>query len=119
MDDTWLDAWQRDAAALTETTRRLAVDISTLTASASDPGRLVTVSVDSGGLLRDLRLTRQAMTRPPEDLAERILSATRLARADIADAVAELAAAVSGPATEAAREIADSYRDRFPREVAR
>lgn len=83
--DAALARVQHDIAAAQERATK-AVEVQGAIAAVRGTGRSprgeVTVDVDASGMLRDLRLTEEALRRRPDELAALILDAARTAQRD-------------------------------------
>lgn len=84
-----------------------------MTVTESDSHGLVTVTVDSSGVLRDLRLGARIRDRPVPEIRQLILDVMRAALATLADRVTEAVDETVGSDTEVGRAIADTYTRRL------
>ncbi|MEU0546756.1 YbaB/EbfC family DNA-binding protein [Micromonospora sp. NPDC005979] len=103
-----LDEWESSLAERAERAKTLSTRMRELTGTAHTPDRAVLVTVDSAGLLIDLRLDERTRQQPAARTAQQILDTTRAARADLLRQVAD-----SLGDDASARAIIDSYRDRL------
>ncbi|WP_433534046.1 YbaB/EbfC family DNA-binding protein [Micromonospora sp. CA-249363] len=110
-----LDEWESSLAERAERAKALSTRVQELTGTAHTPDRTVLVTVDSAGLLIDLRLDERSRQQPAARTAEQILDTTRAARIDLLRQVAEVTAESLGD-DASARAIIDSYRDRLSHE---
>jgi DNA-binding protein YbaB len=78
-------AEQRAAA-----TQELADGLASLSATASDEARVVTVTVDANGNVTDLRLTERIRGRQPDWLSQTIMDTINAARANLAEQTREV-----------------------------
>ncbi|WP_433112490.1 YbaB/EbfC family DNA-binding protein [Micromonospora sp. CA-246542] len=107
-----LDEWESSLAERAERAKTLSGRMRELTGTAHTPDRTVLVTVDSAGLLIDLRLDERTRHQPAARTAEQILDTTRAARSDLLRQVAEVTAETLGD-DPSAQAIVDSYRSRL------
>ncbi|MEU8386667.1 YbaB/EbfC family DNA-binding protein [Micromonospora sp. NPDC048843] len=107
-----LDEWETSLAERAERAKTLSAAMRGLTGTARNPDRTVDVTVDSAGLLIDLRLDERIRQQPAAHTARQILETTTAARADLLRQVSDAATQSSGddPSVQA---IIDSYRSRL------
>jgi DNA-binding protein YbaB len=96
------------AAVMTERMERLRV-------TARDGNGLAEVTIDSAGVLVDLKLTDRIHRFEPEAVARAVMSALREARATAADRAHDIAVETMGPDSLSARTIADRMRHALER----
>ncbi|WCN79206.1 YbaB/EbfC family DNA-binding protein [Micromonospora sp. LH3U1] len=107
-----LDEWESSLAARAERAKTLSATMRDLTGSARNADRTVEVTVDSSGLLIDLRLDEPIRQQPAAHTARQILDTTRAARADLLRQVTDAATQSLGD-DASAQAIIDSYRSRL------
>ncbi|SCL36740.1 YbaB/EbfC DNA-binding family protein [Micromonospora nigra] len=107
-----LDEWEASFADQAVRAKALSAQVQSLNGTASSPDRAVEVTVDSSGLLVDLRLDETVRQRSAAHTARVIVETTRAAHTDLLRQVSATAAAVGGgdPAGQA---IVDTYRHRL------
>ncbi|MEV5206098.1 YbaB/EbfC family DNA-binding protein [Micromonospora sp. NPDC053740] len=107
-----LDEWESSLAERAERAKTLSATMRELTGAAHNADRTVDVTVDSAGLLIDLRLDERIRQQPAAHTARQILETTTAARADLLRQVSDAATQSLGddPSTQA---IVDSYRSRL------
>ncbi|HEY8534317.1 MAG TPA: YbaB/EbfC family nucleoid-associated protein [Micromonospora sp.] len=109
----WVDEWESNIAEQAARAQALSHRIATLTATATSPDGLVTVTVDSAGGLRELRLDEAIRRRPAQDIAAQILSVTQLAMRRLVEQVSHATEETLGRDTPAGRAIIESYEKRL------
>ncbi|MEU7923834.1 YbaB/EbfC family DNA-binding protein [Micromonospora sp. NPDC049107] len=107
-----LDEWESSLAERAERAKTLSTRMRELTGTAHTPDRTVLVTVDSAGLLIDLRLDERTRHQPAARTAEQIVHTTRAARSDLLRQVTEVTTESLGD-NAGARAIIDSYRSRL------
>ncbi|MEW2144339.1 YbaB/EbfC family DNA-binding protein [Micromonospora vinacea] len=107
-----LDEWETSLAERAERAKTLAATMRDLTGTAHNADRTVDVTVDSAGLLIDLRLDERIRHQPAAHTALQILETTTAARADLLRQVSDTATRSFGD-DASARAIVDSYRSRL------
>ncbi|WP_166463046.1 YbaB/EbfC family nucleoid-associated protein [Amycolatopsis acidicola] len=83
-------------------------------ATESTDGGAITVTVGSGGELRDLKLTDRALQLGAARLGAQVVAATKRAQARIADRVQEIVDEHVPPDDLLGKEIVAKTRERFP-----
>ncbi|MFX0593886.1 YbaB/EbfC family nucleoid-associated protein [Melissospora conviva] len=71
------------------------------------------VTVDSTGALAALRLSQEALSRTPQELAGEILGVTRSAQVSLTERMRQVTTEVLGRDSETARFVADTYAEHF------
>ncbi|MBM7489121.1 hypothetical protein JOD64_000343 [Micromonospora luteifusca] len=107
-----LDEWESSLAEQAERAKTLSARMQGLTGTARNPDRSAEVTVDSAGLLIDLRLDERIRQQSAAHTARQILETTRAAGADLLRQVSEAAVEALGDDARA-RAIIDSYRSRL------
>ncbi|MEU7750483.1 YbaB/EbfC family DNA-binding protein [Micromonospora sp. NPDC049171] len=107
-----LDEWESSLAARAERARTLSATMRELTGTARNADRTVHVTVDSAGLLIDLRLDELSRQQPAARTARQILETTTAARADLLRQVSDAATESLGD-DASTRAIINSYRSRL------
>lgn len=108
-----LDDWEASLAARAARAKALAAQVQALVGTAASPDRMVEVSVDSSGLLVDLRLDERTRQYAAAHTARQILQTSRAARADLLKKVADAAAHTLDAGDPTAAALVDSYRRRL------
>jgi DNA-binding protein YbaB len=103
-----LEAWKGRIDKLAADTKAMSDQLQDVRVSATDPNGLTEVTVDSTGLLLDLRLTDRIHHTDPAVVAQAIMGAIRDARNTVADRSQEIIAETVGTESAAARAIAES-----------
>ena len=75
-----VDGWLRQSQEQAEKAQRVSREVEAIRETETASDRTVTVAVDAGGRLVDLKLTREAMDLYPADLATTILECVDKAR---------------------------------------
>ncbi|MEU7590478.1 YbaB/EbfC family DNA-binding protein [Micromonospora sp. NPDC049230] len=107
-----LDEWESSLAARAARARTLSATMRDLTGTARNATRTVHVTVDSTGLLIDLRLDELIRQQPAAHTARQIVETTTAARADLLRQVSDAATESFGD-NASAQAIIDSYRGRL------
>lgn len=107
-----LDEWESSLAERAERAKTLSARMRELTGTAHNTDRTVDVTVDSAGLLIDLRLDERTRQQSAAHTARQILDTTRAARTDLLRQVRAVTVQSLGD-DASARAIIDSYRDRL------
>ncbi|HEX4724407.1 MAG TPA: YbaB/EbfC family nucleoid-associated protein [Pseudonocardiaceae bacterium] len=115
--DGALDSWVADAEAMAVRYQQLATDVDKVSVSETTPDGLITVTVNSGGLLTDLRITERATGMPGPKIAAGVLWAMRRAQSRIAVQVAEVMRSTLGEDTAMVDAVMNRYQDSFPAPV--
>lgn len=114
--DAALARVQADVAAAQERAAR-AVEVQAQIAAVRGTGRSprgeVTVDVDASGMLRDLRLTDDALRRRPDELATLILDAARTAQRDAGARAVAVASDAWGEADPAVEHLRAEVQQRY------
>jgi YbaB/EbfC DNA-binding family protein len=111
--DRWVDSWQSSVEKRAAQARALSQRVAGLSATARDDARLIEVTVDSTGMLSDLRLDERVRRLPAGDLAGRILAVMAAAQATLTGQVAQAATELLGADSASGRAVIDSYTRRF------
>ncbi|MEO3768986.1 YbaB/EbfC family DNA-binding protein [Micromonospora sp. B9E7] len=107
-----LDEWESSLADRAKRAKTLSARIQDLTGTARNTDRTVDVTVDSAGLLVDLRLDERVRHQSAAHTAQQILETTRSARTDLFGQLrAATLESLGGGAS--AQAIIDSYRSRL------
>ncbi|WP_327040857.1 YbaB/EbfC family DNA-binding protein [Micromonospora ureilytica] len=107
-----LDEWESSLAERAERAKILSATMRDLTGTARNSDRTVDVTVDSGGLLIDLRLDERIRQQPAAHTARQILETTTAARADLLRQVSDATTQSLGD-DASVQAIIDSYRSRL------
>ncbi|MEU8110845.1 YbaB/EbfC family DNA-binding protein [Micromonospora sp. NPDC048947] len=107
-----LDEWESSLAERAERAKTLSATMRELTGTAHNADRTVDVTVDSAGVLIDLRLDERIRQQPAAHSARQILETTTAARADLLRQVSDAVTQSLG-GDPSAQTIVDSYRGRL------
>ncbi|RAN94182.1 hypothetical protein ONO23_03895 [Micromonospora noduli] len=99
--------------------RTLSTQVQALTGSATSPDRSVQVTVDSSGLLIDLRLDERIRQHPSAQTARHIMDTTRAAHADLLKRLTEATTETLGDSDPTGRAVIDSYQRRLGAQESR
>ncbi|MEV4495362.1 YbaB/EbfC family DNA-binding protein [Micromonospora arborensis] len=110
-----LDEWESSLAEQAERAKTLSTRMRGLTGTARNVDRTVEVTVDSAGLLIDLRLDERTRQQSAAGTARQILETTRAAVADLLRQVSAAAVESLGDGASA-QAVIDSYRSRLSRD---
>jgi DNA-binding protein YbaB len=109
-----LDRWATEVQAKADRYGELQREVTAVSATALSSDGSVTVSVDSGGAILDLRFTEQLKQLPASRMAEMVLTTMRRAQAKIADQVSEIVRERIGDDPVTADAMVNAYQSRFP-----
>ena len=112
--DAALDRWVADAEAMAARYQQLSVDVQRVTVSETTPDGLITVTVNSSGLVTDVRITERATGMPGPRIASGVMWAMRRAQSRIAGQVAEIMQATVGEDTGMMDAVMNNYAEQFP-----
>ncbi|MFI7575892.1 YbaB/EbfC family DNA-binding protein [Micromonospora sp. NPDC049497] len=108
-----IDDWESSIAERASQARALSAQIQVLTGNARSPDRMVEVTIDSAGLLTDLRLDERTRQHSAELTARQILQTTLAARHDLLRQVTEITTRALGAGDPTAAALIASYRPRL------
>jgi hypothetical protein len=108
-----MQAWKGRIDKLAADTQAMSNALQDLRVTVADKTGLAEVTVDSAGLLVDLKLGRQVQKVAPEVSAQTIMATVRQARAQLADRSREIISETLGTESEAARGIAERVSQRL------
>ncbi len=108
-----LDEWESSFADRAERAKALSARMRSLTGTAHSPDRTVEVTVDSAGLLVDLRLDDRVRQQSGAHTARQVISTTRAARADLLRRITAATTETLGDDDPAGPAVVDSYRRRL------
>ncbi|MGX7824268.1 YbaB/EbfC family nucleoid-associated protein [Actinokineospora sp. 24-640] len=103
-----LAAWKGRIDKLAADTQAMSARLREVRITASDPGGLAEVTVDSTGALAELRLTDRIQRVAPSVVAQTIMATLGEARSRLADRSQEIIAETVGAESAAGRAIADN-----------
>jgi len=109
-----LDAWAAEAKAKAARYQAMRVQAQQVSVTASSKDGLVTVTVDSGGNVTDLKITDRVRECSGTQVAAAVLAAMRQAQAKLPQRLGEVMAATIGEDEKTISTIVDNYRSRFP-----
>jgi len=112
--ERWLEDWESSIAERAAKAKTFAEQGAAVSATATDPGGVVEVTVDSSGVVTGLQLRERVRRMPAPELGDLILSVMRAAQANLAHRMARVAADTMGEDNDMTRTIAASYERRFP-----
>ncbi|MEV1143933.1 YbaB/EbfC family DNA-binding protein [Micromonospora sp. NPDC049799] len=108
-----IDDWESSIAERAARARALAAQIQALTGNARSPDRMVEVTVDSAGLLTDLRLDERTRQHAAALTARQILQTALAARHDLLRQVTEITTQALGAGDPTAAALVASYWHRL------
>jgi hypothetical protein len=106
-------AWKGRIDRLAADTQAMSSRLQDLRVTAADDNGLAEVTIDSAGILVDLRLGKQIQRVAPEVTARTIMETLRRARTQLADRSKEIITETLGADSEAARGIAERVGQRL------
>ncbi|MEV0881860.1 YbaB/EbfC family DNA-binding protein [Micromonospora echinofusca] len=108
-----LDGWEASIATRAARAKELASQVQAMRGTATSPDRTIQVTVDSSGLLVDLRLDDRIRQHSAAHTARQILDTTRAAHADLLSWITEATTGVLGAEDPTAAALVESYRHRL------
>ncbi|MEV6693884.1 YbaB/EbfC family DNA-binding protein [Micromonospora sp. NPDC051196] len=111
-----LDEWEASFADRAQRASALAARVGALTGTAHNADGSVEVTVDSAGLLVDLRLDERVRQQSAAHTARQVLATTRAAQADLLRRITAATTETLGEDNPAATALLDSYRRRLAAE---
>ncbi|THV30170.1 YbaB/EbfC family nucleoid-associated protein [Glycomyces paridis] len=106
-----LDGLQADARRRAEETQQLAQRLESISATASDDARVVTVTVDSAGHVTDLVFSDRVRGRQPDWLGQTVMAVIKAARAKLAEQTREIVEDTVGGESSTGRAVLSRYAD--------
>lgn len=107
-----VDSWLRQSQEQAETAQRVSKQVDAIRETETASDRTVTVTVDAGGRLVDLKLTREAMDLFPSDLATTILDCVDKARSRAGTKASKIASDAWGAESDLAQRMRKAYSPR-------
>jgi DNA-binding protein YbaB len=111
----YLRSWKADVDAAAERAQAMAEQLQRLRTTAKDDNGLAEVTIDSSGVLLDLKLTDRIQRYAPDAVARAVMSALREARQTAARRAHDIAVGTMGPDSLSARTIAERMRQQLER----
>ncbi|WP_410813766.1 YbaB/EbfC family nucleoid-associated protein [Micromonospora sp. 067-2] len=108
-----IDEWESSLAERATRAKALSAQLQTLTGNATSPDRTVEVTVDSSGLLTDLRLDERIRQHSAAQTARQIMHTARAAHADLLKRLTETTADTLGDGDPSGPALIDSYQRRL------
>ena len=109
-----LQRWAAGMTAKAERYQEMQRQVTGVTSAATSRDGVVTITVDSGGAVTDIRFT-DGISRLTGDALSRLVSETmRAAQSRITDQVAEIMRTTVGDDHETVNAVVSNYRERFP-----
>lgn len=112
--DPALDRWIADAEQMAARYQQLSADVSQVSVTESTPDSLITVTVNSAGLVTDLRISERVTGMPGPQVAAGVLMAMRRAQSRISGQVAELMRTTIGEDKAMQEAVLTNYENLFP-----
>jgi DNA-binding protein YbaB len=101
---------QESAEQRVAATQELASGLASISATASDEARVVTVTVDANGNVTDLKLTERIRGRQPDWLSQTIMDTIKAARADLAEQTRDVVGRTVGADSATGRAIVERFQ---------
>lgn len=114
LTDAALDEWVANAEAMAVKYQQLSADVSRVSVTETTPDGMIAVTVNSAGLVTDMRLADRATEMPAAKITAGIMHAMRKAQSRIAGEVAEVMKSTIGEDTDMADAVLTRYNDTFP-----
>ncbi|TNH24925.1 YbaB/EbfC family nucleoid-associated protein [Micromonospora orduensis] len=111
--DRRLDEWETSLAEQASRATTLSTRLRAITGTATSPDGAVEVTVDSNGLLADLRLDERIRQQSATRTARQITDTTRVAHADLLKRLTGTTVEILGAGDPTGQAIIDSYRRRL------
>ncbi|WP_433374962.1 YbaB/EbfC family nucleoid-associated protein [Actinoplanes sp. CA-142083] len=105
--DTYLRGWKARIDRMAADTKAMSDRLADLRVTASDDDDLVEVTIDSTGVLLDVRFDQRIQRAAPEVVSRALMSAVRAARVRAADQTRQIITETVGSESAAARTIAE------------
>ncbi|MET7959031.1 YbaB/EbfC family nucleoid-associated protein [Micromonospora zamorensis] len=112
--ENWVRSWSASVSERAAQAQEMSRLVATLSASATSADGAVRVTVAATGVVTELRLSDRVQGWTAARIAEQIMNTMRLAQAQLAEAVADVAARTVGEGSETGRAVVASYTERFP-----
>lgn len=109
----WIDDWKRRADKLFADTEEMAAKMDGLRVTATNPDENVRVTVNSAGMVEDLRLRDSIRDRPADEIAGAILTTMRKAQERLAHGAQQVVRATVGEESETGKAALAGFRRRF------
>ena len=93
---------------------RMRTQAEQVSVTETSPDGHVTVTVNSGGVPTDLRITDEALSRTGAQVAAAVMATMRRAQARLGSRMSEVMQATMGEDKESMERVLNVYRDRFP-----
>lgn len=113
LTDAALDQWVADAEAKAEKYKALSVGMALVAVTETSPDGLITVTVNSTGLLTELRISERATGMPGPRTAAAVMATMRRAQSRVVDRVAEVMRTTIGDDTTMVDAVLADYRGKF------
>ena len=114
----YLQSWKEKADEAAARANAMAEQLQRLRTTAKDENGLAEVTIDSSGVLLDLKLTDRIRNYTPDAVSRAVLGALREARLTAARRAHDIAVETMGPDSLSARTIADRMRQQLERPEA-
>jgi DNA-binding protein YbaB len=109
-----IERWAAGVTAKAERYQDMQRQVTEITSTETSRDGTVTVTVDSGGVVRDLQITDRVRAMQGAEVAELVLGTMRRAQSRITEQVAQVMQATVGDDTETVAAVVSGYRQRFP-----
>lgn len=109
-----LDRWVAAAAAKAERYQAMQAQVARVSVTESSPDGVVSVTVDAGGTVTDLRITDRVRDMPGAQVAAAVLATMRRAQSGIPERVTEIMESTVGEDTATVQTVVGNYRAKFP-----
>jgi DNA-binding protein YbaB len=109
-----LDRWAAQVAERAERYQDMQRQVSAISSTESSSDGVVRVTVDSGGVLTDLRITDAARELAGQQLASLVLTTMRRAQSRLTGQVAEIMETTVPEDAQTVDAVVSGYRQRFP-----
>ncbi|MCD0443099.1 YbaB/EbfC family nucleoid-associated protein [Glycomyces sp. A-F 0318] len=106
-------AWRARVDKMAADTRAMSERLEELRCTLGDPNRVVELTVDSGGMLLDLRFSERIRRIPPEEASRIVMETLGEARRRVSEETARVIGETMGEDSRAGQAIADRIRDRL------
>jgi DNA-binding protein YbaB len=114
LTDAALDEWVANAESMAARYQQLRADVEGVSVTETTPDGMISVTVNSAGLMTDLRIAERATDLPAAKIAAGVMSAMRRAQSRIAGQVAEVMKSTVGDDTAMADAVLTRYQATFP-----
>lgn len=112
--ENWVRSWSASVSERAAQAQEMSRLVAALSAAATSADGAVRVAVAATGVVTELRLSDRVQGWSGARIAAEVMTTMRRAQAQLAEAVADVAARTVGEDSETGRAVVASYSERFP-----